>query len=222
MSLPSTGQEPRWRRLPEERPRQLIDAALEVFGEHGLAGARLEDIAKRAGVSKGTIYLYFPNKEALFREMVRQKVIEEIEAAEQRLTDGTATEQLRRFMLGYWTFLRSPAFATIYRLVHGELHHFPDLAKFYSREVIERGIKLVGEIIRRGTRNGEFRDIDPTVAARMLGSIMLSHAVWCSRRSFFLHVAEETDEQCVDNIIDFYLHALRPDQAGAGAGTSRT
>jgi AcrR family transcriptional regulator len=61
---PNTGNptEPRWRRLPEERPRQILAAALEVFGEHGLAAARLEDIAKRAGVSKGTIYLYFPNK----------------------------------------------------------------------------------------------------------------------------------------------------------------
>ena len=65
--------EPRWRRLPEERPKQILAAALEVFGERGLASARLEDIAKRAGLSKGTIYLYFPNKEELFREMVRQR-----------------------------------------------------------------------------------------------------------------------------------------------------
>ncbi|HEX5435711.1 MAG TPA: TetR/AcrR family transcriptional regulator [Gemmatimonadaceae bacterium] len=222
MSYSDTTSEPRWRRRPEERPRQLIEAALEVFGEHGLAGARLEDIAKRAGVSKGTIYLYFPNKEALFREMVRQKVIEEIEAAEQRLATGTPTEQLQRFMHGYWTFLRSPAFGTIYRLVHGELHHFPDLAQFYSREVIQRGIKLVAEIVRRGAATGEFRTVDPTVAARMLGSIMVSHAVWCSRRTFFTHVADETDEQCIDAIIDFYLHALRADPSVFDAGTSRT
>ena len=63
--------QPRWRRLPEERPSQILDAALEVFAEHGMAAARLEDIAKRAGVSKATIYLYFPNKEALFRAVIR-------------------------------------------------------------------------------------------------------------------------------------------------------
>ena len=72
MGAQPASNEPRWRRLPEERPRQILTAALEVFGEHGLAAARLEDIAKRAGLSKGTIYLYFPNKEELFREMVRQ------------------------------------------------------------------------------------------------------------------------------------------------------
>src|SRR6478752_5108877 len=71
--------EPRWRRLPEERPKQILDAALAVFAERGLAAARLEDIAKLAGVSKGTIYLYFANKEELFRGVVRSTVIELID-----------------------------------------------------------------------------------------------------------------------------------------------
>jgi AcrR family transcriptional regulator len=74
-SDPTAFPEPRWRRLPEERPQQIIDAALEEFGDRGLASSRLEDIAKRAGLSKGTIYLYFPNKEELFREVVRHTVI---------------------------------------------------------------------------------------------------------------------------------------------------
>src|SRR3954470_2886771 len=81
--------EPRWRRLPEERPRQILAAALSVFGERGLAAARLDDIAKRAGLSKGTIYLYFPNKEELFREMVRQLIVAQLVVAEQEI--GTAT-----------------------------------------------------------------------------------------------------------------------------------
>src|SRR5689334_25392266 len=89
---------PRWRRLPEERPRQILEAALAVFGERGLAGARLEDIAKRAGVSKGTIYLYFPNKEELFRSMIRQTVIAAIEQGERELDRGSPTAQLRRYM----------------------------------------------------------------------------------------------------------------------------
>src|SRR5476651_1052584 len=74
--------QPKWRRRPEHRPQQIIEAALEVFGECGLANARLQDIAERAGVSKGTIYLYFPNKEELFREMVRQTAVAAIEYAE--------------------------------------------------------------------------------------------------------------------------------------------
>src|SRR5262245_33063407 len=111
-------QEPRWRRLPEERPKQILAAALAVFGERGLGAARLEDIAKRAGLSKGTIYLYFPNKEALFQEVIRHTVIAKIEESERELGDLTRspTEALTRFMTGYWSFIRSPEFAPVFRL----------------------------------------------------------------------------------------------------------
>src|SRR6476661_3924562 len=126
--------EPRWRRLPEERPRQILEAALEVFAERGLSDARLEDIAKRAGVSKGTIYLYFPNKEELFREMVRDIVVGQLEIAERMVNESTAsaTETLVAFMRKHWAKIRSAEFEPLFRLVHAEIHHFPDLAKFYG------------------------------------------------------------------------------------------
>src|SRR5438270_6512440 len=115
MTISSSSQEPRWRRLPEERPRQIIDAALAIFGERGLASARLEDIAKRAGLSKGTIYLYFPNKEELFREMVRALIVAQLEASERELGTGfaTATDALVGFMKRYWAFIRSAQFAPL-------------------------------------------------------------------------------------------------------------
>src|SRR6476660_8545742 len=91
---------PKWRRRPEDRPQQIIAAALTVFGERGLANARLQDIADRAGVSKGTIYLYFPNKEELFREMIRQTAVAAIVRAEESLAHGTPSEQLLAFMKG--------------------------------------------------------------------------------------------------------------------------
>src|SRR5947207_12992987 len=113
---PSTT-EPRWRRLPEERPEQILNAALVVFGERGLGAARLEDIAKRAGLSKGTIYLYFPNKEALFREVIRQTVVSQIESGERdfELATTSATGSLERYMRRHWKFIRSPTFAPIFR-----------------------------------------------------------------------------------------------------------
>src|SRR4051794_38341119 len=94
--LMSTALRPRSRRQPEARPTQIVDAALEVFAEHGLAAARIEDIAKRAGLSKGTIYLYFPTKEALFREVIRQTVVSQIELGERDFEHATtsATESL--------------------------------------------------------------------------------------------------------------------------------
>src|SRR5258705_2826234 len=98
---------PKWRRQPEHRPQQIIEAALEFCGECGLANARLQDIANRAGVSKGTIYLYFPNKEELFREMIRETAVAAIEKGERTTTTGSPTEQLIAAMRAYWVFVRS-------------------------------------------------------------------------------------------------------------------
>jgi AcrR family transcriptional regulator len=212
MGISSSSQEPRWRRLPEERPRQIIDAALAIFGERGLAGARLEDIAKRAGLSKGTIYLYFPNKEELFREVIRYTIIAQIERAERELAAAskqTAAETLEQFVRGYWRFLRSPKFAALFRLIHAELSNFPDLVRFYASEVVERWRRLVTGILERGVQRGEFREVDPDVAARMLSPVLLMHAMWCSHRDLFKATANKTDEQVLDEVLDFYLHAIR-------------
>src|SRR3954471_24191669 len=118
---------PRWRRQPEARPGQILEAALEVFAECGLSAARLEDIGKRAGVSKGTIYLYFPNKEELFREVIRSTVVAQIEQAELAVANATRTaaESLTSIMRGSFEFLRTPTYAAIFRLVNAELYNFP-------------------------------------------------------------------------------------------------
>ena len=203
---------PKWRRCPEDRPEQILTAALQVFGECGLANARLQDIAERAGVSKGTIYLYFPNKEELFREMVRQTAVVAIERAEQVVTHGTPTVQLITFMRGYWTFVRSPVFSTIYRLVLGELHQFPDLAKFYAHEVVARGQKLLSGIIRRGVDAGEFREIDPMVAARMLVALIVMNGIWRDEHTGVPLLAHKSDEEVFNELAQFYLHSIAPSE----------
>jgi AcrR family transcriptional regulator len=204
--------EPRWRRLPEDRPEQILNAALVVFGEHGLAGARLEDIAKQAGLSKGTIYLYFPNKEALFRDMVRHTVVSQLEEGERRFgsKSGSATVALTEFMRRYWTFIRSAQFAPLFRLIHAEIHKFPDLARFYAEEVVTRTHRLIAGIISQGIATGEFRAVDPTVAARMLTAPFVMHGLWCTHRECFASVAKKTDEQVLDELMQFYLYAIQP------------
>ena len=191
--------EPRWRRLPEERPKQILDAALAVFGEHGLAGARLDDIAKRAGLSKGTIYLYFPNKEELFREVVRDTVIARSSAAS---TNSSASaircEALDAFMAGYWTFIRSAAFAPMFRLIHAEIHNFPDLARVLRRRGrrTRRSGSSAGSSSAAWT-TGEFRRIDPlggrAHAQRARSSCT---ALWCTIASASRPIANIPDEQC--------------------------
>jgi AcrR family transcriptional regulator len=201
---------PKWRRCPADRPEQIIKAALEVFGECGLANARLQDIAERAGVSKGTIYLYFPNKEELFREMIRQTAVAAIERAEQAHVPGTPANQLLAFMRGYWAFVRSPVFITIYRLVLAELHQFPDLARFYAHEVVARGQKLMAGIISRGIEAGEFREMDPMVAARMLVAIIVMNGIWRDEHTGVPLLAHKSDEEVFSELAQFYLHAIAP------------
>ena len=201
---------PKWKRRPEHRPAQIIDAALEVFGKKGLAKTRLEDIAVRAGVSKGTIYLYFENKEALFKEMIRETVIAAIARGEERPEGALPSEQLRFLMERYWEFVRSPAFSTIHRLVIGELHQFPDLARFYADEVISRGMQLITGIIRRGIAAGEFRDTDPSAAARMLIALFVMNGVWSDKRDCLPVLEGKDDDRAFADINDFYFSALRP------------
>ena len=208
--------EPRWRRLPEERPRQILEAALVVFAERGLSAARLEDIAQHAGVSKGTIYLYFANKEELFREVVRTSVIAYIERAEATLTTQADAEQaLRDWMTGYWAWLRSPVFPAMHRLVNSEMHTFPDLVAFYATEVIERAHRLVCDIIERAMEQGRLRQMDPLVAARMLSALFITHALWYHQRGSFKSIARVSDRALLNQIRDFFFHAMRPDDAVA-------
>jgi AcrR family transcriptional regulator len=217
---------PKWRRRPEHRPQQIIEAALEVFGEQGLANARLQDIADRAGVSKGTIYLYFPNKEELFREVIRQTAVAAIESGEKTLAQGTPTEQLCTAMRGYWNFVRSPVFRTLHRLVLGELHQFPDLAQFYADEVVSRGLRLLSGIIRRGIDTGEFREIDPTTAARMLVALTVMNGIWSDQHTGVPLLCHKKEEDVFQELAHFYLHSLTTsDVASAqadGAPTDRS
>jgi AcrR family transcriptional regulator len=200
------------RRDPEARPHQILDAAFKEFGERGLAGARLDDIAKGAGVAKGTIYLYFPNKEALFREMVRVTIVDALQAAEASRDDLgdeiSATEQIRMMAGAWWHHLRGERQQVLTRLVHGELHRFPDLFAFYGEEVIARGRRLVASVIARGVARGEFRPIDPMVGARMYAALWMSHGTWCSTRQ--IHPWLGSDEQVLSEMLEFFFHALKP------------
>ena len=95
---------PRWERRKDARPQELLAAALEQFVERGYAATRLEDVAKRAGVSKGTLYLYFTNKEELFKAVVRENIVQAIGEAEQdaAVFEGHSGELLRTILMAWW------------------------------------------------------------------------------------------------------------------------
>jgi hypothetical protein len=111
-------------------------------------------------------------------------------------------------MRGYWKFVRSPVFSTIYRLVLGELHQFPDLAQFYADEVVSRGLRLISSIVRRGIDTGEFREIDPMTAARMLVALTVMNGIWSDQHTGVPLLCHKKEEDVFQELAHFYFHSL--------------
>lgn len=199
---------PRWRRRPEDRPREILAAAMEVFGEQGLAGARIDEIAARAGLSKGTVYHYFPGKEALFRELVRQIVRDNTVGIVAADADGPPRDLLRALIRGLWEWVRTPEFDALYRLILGELRQFPDLARFYADEIAGRTVEHVAALVERGIAAGEFRPVDARSAGRTLVALLTQNALWASRPELFPHAAARSDEQVLAEVEEFFFRAL--------------
>jgi AcrR family transcriptional regulator len=168
--------EPRFERRKDARPGEILDAALDLFVEKGFAATRLEDVAQRAGVSKGTVYLYFDSKEDLFKAVIRSGMVRAIEEAERRVAayPGSAADLLRELYTAWWQNIGGTKLAGIPKLMISEAQNFPELARFYYEEVIQRGSQLFARTVERGIERGEFRrvNVDHTVRAIVAPLIM--------------------------------------------------
>ncbi|HTS89742.1 MAG TPA: TetR/AcrR family transcriptional regulator [Gemmatimonadales bacterium] len=208
-SKPSSRPRPQWRRRPDARPEEILSAALEVFGEQGFARTRCEDVARRAGISKGTLYLYFESKDALFREMVRAKAEATLSAVEEmvRTWDGTTARLLAEFIARYWEIVNQPKNVRLARLVISELANFPELARFYYQTVILRLRRTIETILQRGIAAGEFRKVEAPFAARALQSL-------CVQLAQFRNCWQQYDtaplsaEKMLSGLTDLYLNGL--------------
>jgi AcrR family transcriptional regulator len=166
---------PRFHRRPADRPDELIAAALLVFAERGFRQTTLEEVAARAGVSKGTVYLYFDSKDALFKAVVETKVVTLLEAAEAaaRTHGGTATELLIDVIERMWAAMSRTDMVCMGRLVQAEMAQFPEVRRFYFEQVIERHRRLLRAIAERGVAQGEFRREALVIVPRMVPSLVL-------------------------------------------------
>jgi AcrR family transcriptional regulator len=169
----------RWRRRKEARPDEILAAALASFAERGFAATRLEDVAAGAEISKGTLYLYFKSKEELFEAVVRAKLLPNLERIEALAAafEGPSADLLQRLLLTIADVVDSRTGA-IPKLVIAEAGNFPELARFYLDEVVRRGLRLIGKILRRGIGRGEFRPIDVDHAVFCVIAPMLIAALW--------------------------------------------
>lgn len=206
---------PRWERRKDARPQELLAAALDLFVERGFASTRLEDVAKRAGVSKGTLYLYFTNKEELFKAVVRENIIPALGEAEDMIStfEGHSADLLRCVIMGWWERVGATKASGIIKLVMAEAGNFPELAKFYQEEVIIRSSVMMGAMFQRGVSRGEFRPVDIEVMTQVLIAPMLMLITW--KHSIGPCNQGNLDPLAfIESFLDMALHGLLPHPAG--------
>ncbi|MEL6677601.1 MAG: TetR/AcrR family transcriptional regulator [Pseudomonadota bacterium] len=195
-------------RRKDARPGEIIQAGLEEFAEMGFAGARLDDVARRAGVAKGTIYRYFENKEALFEAAISSKVrTKQIEIEELVDNFEGSTETLVHMVLTkfYQEMVVSDA-RILMRIIIAEGHRFPELKKNYYNNVIRNGTRIIGKIVERGIARGEFRQGPIADLPRLIAAPTIMAAIW----SLTFDDLEPLDmDKHYAAHVDLLLHGLR-------------
>ena len=183
----------RWTRRKEARPEEITSAALDLFVERGFANTRLVDVASRAGVSKGTLYLYFANKEDLFKAVLREALVARLMEFRGLIEayQGSTFDLLRMLVMGWWDNIGSKRTSGIPKLILSEARNFPEIARFYVEEVVRPGRETLAAVVRRGVERGEFRAVDAENTGHLLMAPMLMISLW--RNSL---------EACCDEKID--------------------
>jgi AcrR family transcriptional regulator len=170
----------RWERRKDARPQELLAAALDLFVERGFAATRLDDVAARAGVSKGTLYLYFTNKEELFKAVVRENVVPILGEAEGIISsyEGSTSDLFKEIVTGWWERIGATKLSGITKLMMAESSNFPEVTQFYHDEVISRGEAMIASMLKRGVDRGEFRQVNAEQATRVICSPMIMLMMW--------------------------------------------
>jgi AcrR family transcriptional regulator len=213
-------------RRKEARPGELLAAALDLFVEKGFAATRAEEVAQRAGVSKGTLFLYFPSKEELFKAVVRENISGRFQEWSQEFEtfEGSTAEMVRYCMKVWWDRIGATTASGLTKLIISEARNFPDIAAFYQQEVIRPGTELIRRILERGIQRGEFRGLDLdyavfSITAPMIFLIMMKHSLGaCVPHEYPLD-----PERYVNSQVDIVLNGLcvRPEAASPPARSGK-
>lgn len=214
---------PRFHRRPDERPAELLAAALAVFGERGFRATTLEEVAARAGVSKGTVYLYFDSKDDLFRAVVENKVVTLLASAEAvaRSHTGTATELLTVVVGQMWDAMSRTDMVCLSRLVQAELTQFPEVRRFFFEQVIQRHRRLLRAIASRGVKTGEFRRDALVIVPRMVPPLVMQ----LNQNRFLFGALDKTapaPEALRDAMMAMVLGGIRSSRPKTGTRKRRT
>jgi AcrR family transcriptional regulator len=196
---------PKFRRRAEARPDEVLDAALDLFIEKGFAATRVEDIAKRAGLSKGAVYLYFPSKEKILEGIVRRAVVP---IAEHALSfaqnyEGNPRTVITLVLKMLGTKLNEPRLLAIPKLIFREVLGFPELAEMYRREVLDKVIPVVEGLLRKGIDEGYLRPVDPELTIRSIVGPVVIHVAMLE-----IFGIQPRDGFAVERLIDNHLTIL--------------
>jgi len=172
--------QPTRRRRKEARPAELIDAAVTLFIKNGYASTRLQDVAALAGVSKATLYLYFENKEALFKAVISQGVVPMLEEGAQLSADPheDSATLIRQILKRWLTKFNASPLGGIPKLMISEARNFPDLALYHEQTAYKRAREVLGQLVDRGIARGEFRPVDKSAVVELLIAPLMMHLIW--------------------------------------------
>lgn len=180
LCTPDSHNECRWQRRKESRPEEILDAALQQFTEKGFSATRMVDVAQAAGISKGTLYRYFDNKEAIFCEVVQQRITPQLIEVEARVSEfeGSSGDLLKQLINGWWMGVACTSLSAIPKIVVSESGNFPELAEYFTQNVVTRSRKLFSRVIQRGIQRGEFREYDADTVARLVVAPLVQATIW--------------------------------------------
>jgi TetR/AcrR family transcriptional regulator len=209
---------PKRERRKEARPGELLDAALDLFVEKGFSATRVEEVAARAGVSKGTLFLYFQSKEDLFKAVVRENIANKFPTWQEEFAtfEGTSADMLRYALVSWWERIGKTRASGITKLVMSEAQNFPEIAAFYQEEVIKPGNAMIHRILERGVHSGEFRNIDLEQTVHIIVAPMIFLMMWKHSMGACAASAKIVDpEQFIHMQVDVLLHGMTATQGKA-------
>lgn len=203
----------RWRRRKEARPEEIIDAALVLFAEKGFAATRMTDVAKKAGISKGTLYLYFENKEAIFRKAVQEILIPIIEEKREFVENytGSASELLANMLREWWKTMSDRRLSAIPKIITSESGNFPEMAKFFTQAVVSRSREMIARVIEYGINSGEFKPCNPVTASRLVSAPLVYNVIWMHSLKVYDEYTTDhsrSDEEFLELHIELFLKGL--------------
>jgi AcrR family transcriptional regulator len=198
-------------RRPEDRERDIVRAALGLFVERGFAATKLDDVARAAGVSKGTPYLYFPSKEALFKAVIGEAILAPLDSGEALVAGyrGTTADLLREIVASFRTFDDTPA-GGVLKLVVAEAGNFPDVARYFVDEIERRGLKLFVDVLERGIARREIRPLpDVESVAAVLRAPLGMYSIWHWSLAPLIEPRVAADA-FFDSYVTLFLEGLKP------------